>query len=378
MRREKTSLACMGASVYESFFKLTSKPFNLLPDPDFLYLSRAHQHARTYLEYGIQERAGFILLTGDVGSGKTTLIRDLLRRHNENLVLAKIFNTQVDGNELLKLISADFGLDFEGKEKPELLKALTIFLIDQFAQGAQTVLVVDEAQNLPKSALEEIRLLSNLESDHQKLLQIVLVGQPELRRKLADPGLVQLRQRISVNCTIKPLSLEETEQYIRFRLEKAGNREAVEIRPEALSLIHTLTRGIPRLTNILCDYMLLSAYAAQTRTVDGQLVSDLAREMDFEAVYWGTGQRAGAEAGRASLLAAKRSLLRIGAVLKNMQQRMKVLENQRNHANPQWQQQMADRLAALEQRLAIAPIGSRAVRNYCRGASASQGRGRRR
>jgi putative secretion ATPase (PEP-CTERM system associated) len=272
--------------VYTSFFGLREKPFDLLPNPDFLYPSRAHKRALTYLTHGIRERAGFILLTGDVGSGKTTLIRNMIRSQLKNSVLAKVFNTRVDSLQLLMQINADFGLETEGKDKAALLKDLNDFLIEQYAGRRQSVLIIDEAQNLSPDILEEVRMLSNLETDREKLLQIILVGQPELRDLLSGPGLLQLRQRIQVNCHLNPLSLVEVREYILFRLEKAGNREALVFSDEALEAIATYSRGIPRLINILCDYVMVDSFAAQTRAVDGITVHELARDLSFEEQYW--------------------------------------------------------------------------------------------
>jgi general secretion pathway protein A len=272
--------------VYEQFFGFTVKPFELLPDPEFLFPSRSHKRALTYLEYGIRERSGFILLTGEIGSGKTTIIRNLLRQMAGTVTVSKVHNTKVDIEQLISLINEDFGLAVEGKDKITLLRELNDFLIRQYAAGRQPVVVIDEAQNLCEGLLEEIRLLSNLESDKSKLLQIILVGQPELRRTLAAEGLIQLRQRISVNCQIHPLNREETELYVLHRMERAGNRTAVTFRPEGLELIAQKSRGIPRLINILCDYLLLTAYAAQTREIDGSMVMEVLEDLDFEQQYW--------------------------------------------------------------------------------------------
>jgi len=173
--------------MYTSFFNLHKKPFELVPDPEFIYLSRSHRKAITYLDYGIRERAGFILLTGDVGSGKTTLIRDLLSKKYEQVVLAKIFNTRVSSEQMLAMINEDFGLSVTSKDKISLLRDLNDFLLEQYAAGNHPILIIDEAQNLSADLLEEVRMLSNLESASRKLLQIVLVGQPELRETLALP-----------------------------------------------------------------------------------------------------------------------------------------------------------------------------------------------
>ncbi|NLW80488.1 MAG: AAA family ATPase [Desulfovibrionales bacterium] len=272
--------------MYTAFFGLREKPFDLLPNPDFLFPSRAHKRAMTYLTHGIRQRAGFILLTGEVGSGKTTLIRNIIRTQLKDCVLAKVFNTKVDSLQLLMQINADFGLETTGRDKAALLRDLNDFLIDQYGQRRQAVLIVDEAQNLTPEILEEVRMLSNLETDRDKLLQIILVGQPELRDLLTQPGLLQLRQRIQINCHIHPLTAEEVREYILFRLEKAGNRDALTLTDEAVEAIATYSRGIPRLVNIICDYILIDAYSAQTRQIEGSVVHELAADLSFEAQYW--------------------------------------------------------------------------------------------
>jgi putative secretion ATPase (PEP-CTERM system associated) len=280
--------------VYTSFFGLREKPFDLLPNPDFLYPSRAHQRALTYLTHGIRERAGFILLTGEVGSGKTTLIRNMIRSQLRDSVLAKVFNTRVDSLQLLMQINSDFGLETDGRDKAALLRDLNDFLIEQYALRRQSVLIIDEAQNLPAELLEEVRMLSNLETDRDKLLQIILVGQPELRNVLSGPDLLQLRQRIQVNCHLQPLSAGEVREYILFRLAKAGNRDALKFSDEAVEAVATYTRGIPRLINILCDYIMIDAFSAQTRAVEARTVHELAADLSFEDQYWDTGKTAAA------------------------------------------------------------------------------------
>jgi putative secretion ATPase (PEP-CTERM system associated) len=272
--------------MYESFFKLHTKPFDLLPDPRFIYLSRSHKKALTYLDYGIRERSGFILLTGEVGSGKTTLIRDLLDKRYEHVVLSKIFNTRVTSEQLLAMINDDFGIPVQGKDKVTLIRDLNNFLIDQYAAGNQPILIIDEAQNLSPDLLEEVRMLSNLEASNSKLMQIILVGQPELRHILAAPRLRQLRQRININCHLQALNREETEKYIIHRLEVAGNAAAVEFEPESLDVIFHYSRGIPRLINILCDFLLFLAYAEETTSLSVKMVQDVIGDLDFENHYW--------------------------------------------------------------------------------------------
>lgn len=272
--------------MYESFFKLKIKPFDLLPDPRFIYMSRSHKKALTYLDYGIRERSGFILLTGEVGSGKTTLIRNLLDKRYEHVVLSKIFNTRVTSEQLLAMINDDFGLAVQGKDKVTLIRDLNTFLIEQYAAGNQPILIIDEAQNLSADLLEEVRMLSNLEAANSKLLQIILVGQPELRTILAAPELRQLRQRININCHLQALSRGEMEHYIARRLEVAGNQSAVDFSTESLDAIFRYSRGIPRLINIICDFLMLSAFAEETTAIHLEMVNEVIGDLDFENYYW--------------------------------------------------------------------------------------------
>lgn len=273
--------------MYEAYFGLTTKPFELLPNPDFIFSSKSHKRTMTFLDYGIKERAGFILLTGEIGSGKTTIIRDLINKYANRILLSKVFNTNVDSHQLISLINEDFGLPVQGRDKQTLFRELTDFLIGQYAKGTQPVLVIDEAQNLDVEKLEEIRLLSNLENDNAKLLQIILVGQPELRKTLASPKLLQLRQRININCHLQPLNQNELPLYISHRLEIAGNREAVTFTSDAYEAIYDCSRGIPRLVNIICDFLLLSAFAEGRKKVEVDMVDDIIADLDFENHFWG-------------------------------------------------------------------------------------------
>lgn len=272
---------------YKSFFGLSVKPFELVPNPAFLFMSRTHRKALSYLDYGIREGAGFVLLTGEVGCGKTTLVRNLMRQLDETIILSKVFNTKVSSEQLVSMINDDYGLDVKGKDKTALIKDLYDFLIEMLASGKRPVLIIDEAQNLAPELLEEVRMLSNLETDTSKLLQIVLVGQPELRAVLAAPELRQFRQRISVSAHIGNISRDETELYILHRLSVAGNREAISFDEQALDLIYRYSRGTPRLVNIICDFVLLTAFADRTKTVSYAMVADIVRDLEVENRYWG-------------------------------------------------------------------------------------------
>ncbi|BDV43030.1 ATPase [Geotalea uraniireducens] len=337
--------------MYESFFNLKAKPFELVPDTSFLYLSKVHKRAITYLDYGIRERAGFILLTGEVGAGKTTIIRNMVKRCDEDAVLARIFNTSIDSLQLLAMINEEFGLSSAGKGKVELLKDLNDFLIDQYAQGKRAVLIIDEAQNLAPALLEEIRMLSNLETDNGKLLQIILVGQPELRDMIATPDMLQLRQRVSINCHLQPMSRQETEEYILHRLEVAGGRNAVTFSAEAFDLIYMFSRGIPRLINIICDFLMLSAFAEETTTLDGAMVRDIAGDLDFEKQYWGeqeTADDAGEAAKAAEPGAGSEIADRLTSLLEEIRNRMDLLENRMATPDREVIGEMMEKLASLE------------------------------
>lgn len=265
--------------MYEGFFNLKAKPFELIPNPEFLYLSRPHKKAVTYLDYGIKEKVGFALLTGEVGSGKTTIIRNIIRNLNGKVTVSKIFNTKVNSLQLISMINDDFGLDSKDKDKVQLLKELCDFLIDQFSKGFQSILIIDEAQNLTSEVLEEVRMLSNLETDNSKLLQIVLVGQPELRDIIHAPELRQLRQRISISSHIYPLTRLETEEYILHRLEIAGNREAVKFPEEAFDVVYYYSKGIPRLINVICDFLMLSAFVEEIKEISAGMVHDVVGDL---------------------------------------------------------------------------------------------------
>lgn len=312
--------------MYESYFKLTKKPFDLLPNPEFMYLSRSHKRALTYLNYGIKERSGFILLTGDVGSGKTTIIRDLIKKNHERVLLGKIFNTRVNSEQLISMINDDFGLPVHGKDKIELLRDLNGFLIEQYAKGNQPTLVIDEAQNLTASLLEEVRLLSNLETDNAKLMQIILVGQPELRKTLGRSELLQLRQRISINCHLQPLTRQEVEEYIHHRLDVAGDRAAVVFDGDALDTIFKYSRGIPRLINIICDFLMLSACAEGIKQLDGATVSEIIGDLDFENQYWKTSAAEPIEAEHHVPVVQKVQNNEMGSVLLEIRTRLESLE----------------------------------------------------
>jgi general secretion pathway protein A len=265
--------------MYTDFFGLHEKPFELSPDPRYLYLSASHREVLGHLIYGIEQGEGFIAITGEVGTGKTTLCRTLLDRLGSDSEVAFLFNPHLSPVDLLKSINAEFGLSTFGHSIPELVEVLNEFLLDKHTQHRSVLLIVDEAQTLSTETLEQIRLLSNLETRTSKLLQIVLLGQPELDEKLDTHELRQLRQRITVRWKLGTLAAAETRDYVHHRLRIGAGRECRVFTDAALASIHRLSGGVPRLINVLCDRALLAAYGDNVRQVDRARVAAVAREV---------------------------------------------------------------------------------------------------
>ena len=267
--------------MYQTFFDLAQKPFSITSNPAFLFLSKRHQEALAHLTYGIKERLGFIEITGEVGTGKTTICRALLNQLDEKTKTAFIFNSNLSEAQLMQTIVEDLGIKTPQKSKGALFSQLNRFLIEQLALGNNVVLIIDEAQNLSAKQLEQVRMLSNLESDNEKLIQIVLVGQPELREKLASPSLRQLRQRIAVRYHIEALSLEEVGQYIAHRLFLAGaNGAAPVFEASAVDAIYQYSKGIPRLVNILCNKALLTGFVLEERNITDKIIKRSILELE--------------------------------------------------------------------------------------------------
>ncbi|MCI0410108.1 MAG: AAA family ATPase, partial [Acidobacteria bacterium] len=258
--------------MYLSFYGLKERPFNATPDPVFLYLTPGHREALAQLLYGVQVRKGFIVLTGEVGTGKTTLLQTLLQRLNGDAAVAFLFNSTLPFDGLLEYMLEDFGVTQSAGTQAQRLVALNRFLIERWRAGRTTVLILDEAQNLDPPTLEQVRLLSNFETTTEKLLQILLVGQPELEAKLQLPELRQLRQRVGLRCSIPPLTSEQTPDYIRTRLRIAGARDVGLFTERAVARVSEYARGIPRVINILCDHCLTFGYADQVRKIDRDIV----------------------------------------------------------------------------------------------------------
>jgi len=270
-------------SLYLREFGFGQDPFRIAPDPSFLYLSASHREALAQLEYGIQARKGFVVLTGEVGTGKTTLVRTLFEKLEGNTRMSFVYNTIVSPKDLLRYVCEDLGiLPYEGhyKEMHDYLTSLNRFLLEAYQRGDNVGLVIDEAQNLSAELLESVRLLSNFEASKDKLLQILLVGQPELREKLDRPELRQLKQRIAVRCVIRPLTPEETGDYIRFRLRMAGAIDLGLFTDRAVLEIAEYAQGIPRLVNVVCDHCLLIAYADRKREIDTDIVDEAVASLE--------------------------------------------------------------------------------------------------
>lgn len=260
--------------MYESFYGLDERPFSIQPDPDFLYFSLRHSLAYTMLEYGIQSRAGFSVICGEIGCGKTTLIRHLLNSLSHDLTVGLVYNTHQDIADLLEWIMLAFGLKYDGLSHVAMYDEFQKFLIAEYGAGRRAILIVDEAQNLSVGALESLRMLSNINADKDQLLQVILVGQPQLRDLLKRPELNQFAQRVAVDFFIPPLSENEIDLYIRHRLRVAG-REAPLFAADAVSLIAQASRGIPRSLNILCDLAMVYGFASEATVIDAKLVENV-------------------------------------------------------------------------------------------------------
>jgi putative secretion ATPase (PEP-CTERM system associated) len=274
--------------IYGSFFGFTGKPFQLNPDPSFLFGSRGHRRALAYLEYGLHQGEGFIVITGEVGAGKTTLVRSLLERLNpDKVVAANLVSTQLDAGDVLRLVATAFGIPSKGLDKAGLLLAIETFLVRVTAEGKRALLVVDEAQNLAPAALEELRMLSNFQLEDHALLQSFLVGQPEFRGIMQSSRMQQLRQRVIASYHLGPLDAGETEAYVLHRLRRVGWKNDPNFSPGVFALIHAHSEGIPRRINALCDRLLLAAGLAMRHDIDEEdaraVIAELQEEFAMRA-----------------------------------------------------------------------------------------------
>ena len=271
---------CLGPGVYLEYYGLSEDPFSITPNPRFLYYGAKHREALNHMLYGIRARKGFVQITGEVGAGKSTLCRALLGLLGNNCSTALILNPVLSADQLMRAIATEFGLDARGLDRLEILEEINLFLLHQVEAGRESVLVIDEAQDLTNDLLEQVRLLSNLETDDRKLLQIVLMGQPELRDRLNDPALRQLRQRITVRYHLRPLKRAEIRQYVQHRLSISGAKGRPQFTAPALWRVYCYSHGIPRLVNAVCDKSLLAGFVQQRGSIDYSLVGRAIRELE--------------------------------------------------------------------------------------------------
>ena len=341
--------------MYERFYELRERPFALSPDPDYLYPSRVHREALDYLRYGLETQAGFVVITGEIGSGKTTLLQTLLRGMDSQTTVGRIVNTMLEPRELLETIMIDFGLDPAGKSKPLVLRDLAQYLVDQRLAGRMVLLVIDEAQNLSLAALEELRMLSNLETEKSKLLQSVLVGQPNLREKLNAPELEQLRQRVTVSYHLQPLDPGETASYINHRLRRAAIGSPLEFPREATDAVHARSRGVPRIINVICDAALVFGYAEERRAVDLALVHEVLGELETTGILPAAGSTQPTVAPAAPATPAPDPLLQnIGMLTADLDQREQAVR-QRERELADQRRILAEEYRLLRSRTASAP-----------------------
>jgi general secretion pathway protein A len=267
--------------MYRHFFGMDDPPFGACSDPRFLYLMPQSQEVLSCLQYGVAARKGFVVMTGEVGTGKTTLLNSVLNSfEGQRISTAFVFNPRLDVIDFLEFVLADFGIPPATRTKSGMLLQLNRWLIERFRNGVLCAIVIDDAQNLSWDLLEEIRLLTNLETASEKLLQIVLSGQPELEQKLRNPNVRQLRQRISLWCKTRPLNCEETIAYIERRLEVAGASQPIFL-PEAMQLVHRYSKGIPRLINLICEHALVSAYVEEIKPVPARMIESVSTELEL-------------------------------------------------------------------------------------------------
>jgi type II secretory pathway predicted ATPase ExeA len=329
--------------MYLEFFGLRDFPFRLTPDTEFLFMSNAHVRAKAYMDYSIWNREGFVVITGEIGCGKTTLIKKLLTElDDENVVVAKVFQTQLDDVEFLQAMLVEFGLNPFSAKKVELIDMLNTFLVDNFLRQKQIVLVVDDAHNLNMRVLEEIRLLSGLETQKEKILHVILVGQPQLNEMLETPELEQLLQRVRLRYHLKALSQEDTAEYIAHRLRVAGRETSDLFQSDTIPLIYKYTGGIPRLINTLCDTAMTCAYADDVATIGTETINEAINELQWQPY-----------AKRTSSTRTKSTGSKVTGIQANNVERERLVNNIGNRLNQldtlsPAMSLMADRMASIE------------------------------
>jgi len=310
--------------MYKSFYGLKEKPFNLSPDPDYLFMSRGHEEAYTHLEYAITENKGFVVITGEIGSGKTTLINFLLRKLKQNIHVAVVNQTIAQPKQFLKLVCQEFELAVDVMDKASMLDTFQNFLLQQFAEKKRVALIIDESQNLPNSTIEEIRMLSNLESEKHHLIQILLLGQPELKEKLQKKSLEQFTQRVTVYWHLNGLDKDEVKEYIRHRLWVAGAEELDIFDQKAIESIQKHSRGIPRLINILCDAALVHGYADELKVITNNVIDEVVKVRNIGGIL--AGEKDVKRQSSSSVPKKERSY-HLSQRMQTIEKKIKVIEN---------------------------------------------------
>lgn len=321
--------------MYKEFYKLTGMPFQLTPDPTFFYASPGHKRVLSYLQYGVHQGDGFIVVTGDVGTGKTTLIRTLLSEleKEKSILAAQLVTTHLDTEDLLKMVSSAFNLEHEGLSKPSLLRNLEKFLKEQAANGKRVLLIVDESQNLPIKSLEELRMLSNFQDDSGALFQSFLVGQEEFRQVLKIDFLEQLRQRVVASYHLGPLNEDETDTYIKHRLATVGWKGDPAFTDESIAAIYAFTTGVPRRINTLCDRILLLASLQEDHTIDKKTVDLVTKELAEETGWTGDNENV-VDVSNYKAISNSTSVGKLSELEKRVESLEKIIVNIRNAITP--------------------------------------------
>ena len=311
--------------MYEKFYGLKEKPFNILPDPDYLFMSQGHENAYTHLEYAIMENKGFVVVTGEIGSGKTTLINYLISKIQQKVQIGLVNQTYATPTQFIKMVCQDFEIEVEGLDKAEMVNLFHEFLLNQFALKERVILIIDEAQNLSPKAMEELRMLSNLEAEKHHLIQMILVGQPELKYKIQRPDLMQFAQRVTVNCHLNGLNREEVAEYIQYRMKVAGAENRNYFNEEAVDSIYRYSRGIPRMINVICDAALVYGFADELKTIDKPTVEVVARERQESGLLAGFSREGDESVQGTDAVIPEKARDRDG--LEELERRMRLLEN---------------------------------------------------
>jgi len=315
--------------MYESFYELKEKPFNILPDPDYLYMSKVHENAYTHLEYAIMENKGFVVVTGEIGSGKTTLLNYLISKIQQDVQIGLVNQTYVTPTQFVKMVCQDFELQVTGMDKAEMVDLLHDYLLKQFANRDRVILIIDEAQNLTPKTMEELRMLSNLEAEKHHLIQMILVGQPELKRKLQRKDLVQFSQRVTVNCHLNGLSLKEVNSYIAYRLKVAGANSKDIFNQDSIDSIYNYSKGIPRLINVICDAALVYGYADGQKVITKDVVESVISERENGGIF-NTDEQSDQDPIGAVLPAEMNDVQKVSGYHQDVERRIRLIENRMN------------------------------------------------